>query len=394
VSAPTLALFERRIVVCVGCGGVGKTTISAALALEAARSGRRTLVLTIDPARRLADALGIGELGNEPRALDPDLLAALGVPPGGGLSAVMLDMKRTFDELVERFAEDETARDRILRNPIYQNVSDALAGSVEYSAMEKVYQLCEQPEYDLVVVDTPPAEHALDFLEAPQRLLDFLDSRIVQLLIHPAFAAGRFGVRLFQRGAYRVLKLMEQVTGLGFLQDVSEFLLAFEGMSEGFRRRAGSVRALLEGPDAGYLLVAGPERESVTQSHQFLDRLEAFGVRLEGVVANRVRLWPESPVPAAIEATAADLRALEAALARGRGPDFPARAAAQAAVECAEGYAALARRDEAALATLRMRVESGARFWRAIPELDEDAHDLNALSRLGNLLSRSESERP
>jgi len=381
-------------VVCVGCGGVGKTTIAAALALEAARAGRRTLVLTIDPARRLADALGIGEIGNVPRALSATTLAALGVPPEGALSAVMLDMKRTFDELVERFAESDEARERILRNPIYQNVSDALAGSVEYSAMEKVYQLSERPEYDLLVVDTPPAEHALDFLEAPQRLLDFLDSRVVQLLIHPAFAAGRFGLRLFQRGAYRVLALMEQITGMGFLQDVSEFLLAFEGMSEGFRRRAASVRSLLLGPDSGYVLVAGPERVSVAQSHQFLDRLQAFGIRLEGVVANRVRLWPDGPVPDAIAPTPADLEALAQALQRQAGPEYPAARAAQAAVECAEGYAALVRRDAEALSTLRARVESGPCFWRAIRELDEDAHDLEALSQLGRLLSGPEREHP
>jgi anion-transporting ArsA/GET3 family ATPase len=393
VSDPT-RIFQRRIVVCVGCGGVGKTTIAAALALEAARAGRRTLVLTIDPARRLADALGIGEIGNEPRALPPAKLAQLGVPPEGSLSAVMLDMKRTFDELVERFAESDEARERILRNPIYQNVSDALAGSVEYSAMEKVYQLSEQPDYDLLVVDTPPAEHALDFLEAPQRLLEFLDSRVVQLLIHPAFAAGRFGLRLFQRGAQRVLALMEQVTGMGFLQDVSEFLLAFEGMSEGFRRRAAAVRSLLLGPEAGYVLVAGPERVSVAQSHQFLDRLQGFGIRLEGVVANRVRLWPEAEPPEAIEPTPADLAALAEALGRGAEPGYPAERAARAAVGCAEGYAALVRRDAEALAGLRARVESGPRFWRAVPELDEDAHDLEALSQLGRLLSEPARERP
>lgn len=389
-----LGLFERRIVVCVGCGGVGKTTIAAALGIEAARAGMRTLVLTIDPARRLADALGIGEIGNEPRPLPAAALAALGVPAGAGMSAVMLDMKGTFDELVERFAESAAARDRILRNPIYQNVSDALAGSVEYSAMEKVYQLSQDPDYDLLVVDTPPAQHALDFLDAPQRLLEFLDSRFMQLLIHPAFAAGRFGVRLFQRGTQRVLALMESVTGMGFLQDVSDFLLAFEGMSEGFRQRASSVHALLAGPETGYVLVAGPGRESVAQSHQFLDRLEGFGIQLEGVVANRVRLWLDGAVPDAIRPTPEDLATLGRELARQAGPSFPAEAGARAAVECAEGYAGLVRRDAAALTSLRERVESGRRFWRAIPELDGDAHDLEALSRLGRLVSQPPRETP
>jgi len=239
------ALLEPRVTVCVGCGGVGKTTVAAAFALEAARCGRNVLVLTIDPARRLADALGVEELGNVPQMLPREILAQLGVPKTGCLSAMMLDMKRTFDDLVERFAEDAATRDRILRNPIYQHVSDALAGSVEYSAMEKVYELSEGGGFDLVVVDTPPAQHALDFLDAPRRLLEFLDSRLVQMLIHPAFAAGRFGVRLFQRGTQRMLHLIERISGVGFLEDISEFLLAFEGMAEGFRERAARVRALL-----------------------------------------------------------------------------------------------------------------------------------------------------
>jgi anion-transporting ArsA/GET3 family ATPase len=380
---PARTLAERRIVICVGTGGVGKTTVAAALGLEAARAGRRTLVLTIDPARRLADALGVADLGNEPRALPEAQLRAQGVPPGGSLSAVMLDMKRTFDELVDRFAENGETRERILANPIYQHVSDALAGSVEYSAMEKVYQLAQEPDYDLIIVDTPPAQHALDFLEAPQRLLEFLDSRLVHLLIHPAFAAGRFGVRVFQRGARRILKLLERITGVGFLQDVSEFLLAFEGMSEGFRERAETVRALALGPGSAFVLVAGPERESLAESAQFLDRLETFGVRLAGVVANRVRHWPDGPVPERVAAKGADRRRLVEALAAGGEEGFPADAAADAAIACAEGYAALVRRDEEALRGLRERTRAAGRFWRSIPEMETDVHDLDALSWIG-----------
>jgi anion-transporting ArsA/GET3 family ATPase len=384
VSDPASSLFERRILVCVGCGGVGKTTVAASLALEAARAGRRTLVLTIDPARRLANALGLDTLGDEPSPLPREALAPLGVPESASLSACMLDQKRTFDGLVERFAHDVKTRERILANPIYQHVSDALSGSVEYSAMERVYELHERGAFDLIVVDTPPAQHALDFLEAPQRLLEFLDSRLVHLLIHPAFSAGRLGVRWFQRGTRMVFRLIEQVTGIGFLQDVSEFLLAFEAMAPGFRQRAERVRGLLRGPDAGFVLVAGPERESVAQASEFLARLEGFGVALQGVVANRVRTWPGGGAPPASEPSERDVAALASALAARAPAEYPARDAAEAAAACASGYAALVRRDERALRDLRERAGAqGRRFWRAVPEFSRDVTDLASLARIG-----------
>ena len=383
-------LMRPRIVVCVGCGGVGKTTIAAALGVEAARRGRRALVLTIDPARRLADALGLSALGNQPQPIPRRVLARLGVPEDGGLAAMMLDMKRTFDDLVERFAESPEVRDRIFSNAIYQHASDALAGSVEYSAMEKVYELYEGRHFDLIVVDTPPAQHALDFLEAPQRLLEFLDSRLVQILIHPAFAAGRFGFRLFQRSTHRVLRIMERISGLGFLEDISEFLLAFEGMSGGFRERAHRVRGLLAGPEAAFVLVAGTCGESQRQAVEFLDRLEAFDVPLSGVLINRVRLWPERDEPPECvtggEPRDSDLAALTKALAVGAAPDFPAEAAARAAVDAATGYAALVRRDARSTRALRTRAQDRGRYWGQVPEFAGDIHDLAGLAHIADAI--------
>jgi len=373
---------SARILVCVGCGGVGKTTLAAAFALEAARAGRRALVLTIDPARRLADALGTGPLDNEPRAIPRETLDALEVPPEGALSAMMLDMKRTFDDLVERFAEDPASQRRILENPIYQHVSDALAGSAEYSAMEKVYELTQRQDFDLIVVDTPPSQHALDFLEAPQRLLEFLDSPVVKLLVHPAMSAGRFGFRLFQRGAQRVLKLVERVSGVAFLQDISDFLLAFEGMSEGFAERAREVRALLVGAGSSFVLVAGPARESTLQATTFLDRLESAGVPLAGLVVNRVRTWPRGGTAPRVpdgdpDAAHADLAR---ALAARFGSELPAEEAATAAIAAAKGYADLVRADAAAVAPLLTRADQQGRFWRLVPELPRDVHDLTGLA--------------
>jgi anion-transporting ArsA/GET3 family ATPase len=380
------ALLRPRIAVCVGTGGVGKTTVAAALALEAARRGRRALVLTIDPARRLADALGVRALGNQPEALPRDALTALGVPAHGGLSALMLDMKRTFDDLVERFADSPETRARILENPIYQHVSEALAGSIEYSAMEKIFELHAQRAYDLIVVDTPPSQHALDFLEAPQRLIEFLDSRIVHMLIHPAFAAGRLGFRLFQRGARRVLQILERVSGIGFLQDVSEFLLAFEGMSEGFRQRAGSVRALLLGPETAFVMVAGAGRDSVRQALALRERLAGFGASLSGVLLNRVRVWPGGGAPPDLRAAESSLGALAAAFAASEPAGFPASEAARAALDAAAGYAALVRHDARETAALRGAVEKRRGYWGAIPELAGDVHDLAGLARIARAI--------
>jgi anion-transporting ArsA/GET3 family ATPase len=385
----TIPALERRVVVCVGCGGVGKTTVAAAVALEAARAGRRALVLTIDPARRLADALGVEKLGNQPEPLPRAALTELGVPAQGSLSALMLDMKRTFDDLVTRFAESAAARDRILRNPIYRHVSDALAGSVEYSAMEKVYELSRSDAYDTIVVDTPPAQHALDFLDAPERLLEFLDSRLVHLLIHPAMAAGRMGFRWFERGTRRALGLIERISGIGFLEDLSEFLMAFEHMSEGFQARAKEVRALLLGPQTAFVLVASPESESVKQAQRFLERLEGADVRVAGIVANRVRVWPAAgPVPA-LDAESSDLAPLARALRAEHGADFPAERAARAAVDAAARYAALVRRDASALAALREGASRRGSFFRIVPELSGDVHDLAGLSWVAAALAQA-----
>ena len=380
-------LTGRRILVCVGCGGVGKTTVAAALALEAARRKRRTLVMTIDPARRLADALGVGPLGNAPSEISEDALARVGVAGGGALSAMMLDMKRTFDDLVERFAESAEARERIFQNRIYQHVSDALAGSAEYSAMEKVYELAEAQDYDLIVVDTPPSQHAVDFLEAPQRLLELLDSRLVKMLLHPALAAGRFGFRIFQRGTQGVLRLIERVSGLAFLEDVSEFLLAFEGMAEGFAERARRVHSLLLGPESAFVLVSGPAPESVAHAGAFLDHLDSTRAPLAGVVVNRARLWPlGAPAPRPSEWGDGEREALAKALGAGAEPDFPAADAARAAVDAAARYASTVERDAQATAPLLRRVERSGGFGLRVPELSEDVHDLRGLARVGELL--------
>ncbi len=381
MSALARLVESRRVIACVGAGGVGKTTTAAALALGAARRGRRTLVLTIDPARRLADALGLPGIGHEPSAVAGPIAERLGIAAPGALSAAMLDSKRTFDALVHRFAPDRASAARILANPIYQHLSDALAGSAEYGAMEKVYEVASSGAFELVVLDTPPASHALDFLDAPQRLTGFLESALVQRLLHPAASASRFGLRWFQRGAHRAFQLMERVSGLAFLEDISEFVLAFEGMAQGFRERAEEVERLLYGPACAFVVVCDRTPQTVSGAERLSERLAERGARVAGVVVNRARVWPEGlGSPVEVAAGAAD--ALAVALARGAGDAFPAHEAATAALRALSGYAGAVAQDEAATGPLLARALAEGRFARRVAELPRDVHDLEGLTAI------------
>ncbi len=283
-------LEEKRIVVCCGSGGVGKTTIAAALAIRAAAAGRRTLVLTIDPARRLANALGVSVLGNEVRRVPARKFAAAGIPLRGELHAMMLDTKRTFDEIVERFSPSEEVRDAILGNAIYQQISDTLAGSREYMAMEKLYELHAEGGYDLIVLDTPPTKHALEFLDAPDRILDFLGGGVVRLMVKPYLLAGRIGFKVFRRGASSVFSILEKVTGMEFLKELSDFILSFEGLYDGFRQRARRVKALLGQEVTGFVLVTAPERLVLEEAIFFHEQLLAHKMPVEAVIVNKVHL--------------------------------------------------------------------------------------------------------
>jgi anion-transporting ArsA/GET3 family ATPase len=372
--------LNRKVLVCVGTGGVGKTTVSAALALEAARRGRRALVLTIDPARRLADALGVEVLDDQERPVAPDLLAK----SGGSLSAMMLDTKRTFDEIVSRYAPDPQTLERIFANPIYQNLTDALAGSREFSAVERVHQLHASGRYDLIVLDTPPARHALEFLDAPRRLTGLLDAQLLRLMFRPAAAMGRTGFRLFQLGSSTVLRTIERISGFEFLRAVSEFLLALESMLEGFHERAQATEALMRGPECGFVLVAGAAAEQARRAEGLSDRLAAERVHLIGLVLNRVWAWPgggdpPEPDPARDAATA---RWLEEAL-RASGRERDAERVGQRLVELAERQATLARRSAGVAARLRQAVPLDSQSVGTIPLFADDVHSLDGLSRMG-----------
>lgn len=373
--------LDRRILVTVGTGGVGKTTVAAALGLAAARSGRRALVLTIDPARRLADALGIETLDNRPREVPRSLLRAAGVQGDGTLSAMMLDTKRTFDELVEQYAPNAEVEAQIRANPIYRHLTDALAGSREYSAMEKLYQLYSLGEYDLIVLDTPPASHALDFLDAPRRLTGFLDSQILRLLFRPAIAMGRTGLRLFRFGTGAVLQVLERVTGMEFLRMVSEFLLAFESLWDGVSARAREIERILREPGCGFVLVIGPDPVQARRAEEFRARLDDEGIHLAGAVLNRVHAWPGAgPIPSFPPGARAELAA---DLARDLdGAAFEPGEAARALVDTVTRYADLARRDAAIGRRVRDNLPLAATDVREVPLFAQDVHALDGLGRM------------
>lgn len=271
-----------RIVVCCGSGGVGKTTTAAAVALRAAEHGRKVVVLTIDPARRLAQSLGLSELDNNPRRV-----AAVDAGSGGSLDAMMLDMKRTFDEVVLAHATPEKA-EQILANPFYQSLSSSFAGTQEYMAMEKLAQLAARDEWDLIVVDTPPSRSALDFLDAPQRLGRFLDGRMIRLLAAPAKAGGRAYLRVVSAGFALFSRILTKIIGAQVLTDISSFVGAMDTMFGGFRERAQATYELLGRPETAFLVVAAPEPDALREASYFVERLSAETMPLAGLVLNRV----------------------------------------------------------------------------------------------------------
>ncbi|MEU9231283.1 ArsA family ATPase [Streptomyces subrutilus] len=275
---------QTRIIVCCGAGGVGKTTTAAALGVRAAERGRKAVVLTIDPARRLAQSMGIDSLDNTPRRV-----TGVGAGPAddGELHAMMLDMKRTFDEIVEAHADGERA-EAILANPFYQSLSAGFAGTQEYMAMEKLGQLRARDDWDLIIVDTPPSRSALDFLDAPKRLGSFLDGKFIRVLMAPAKVGGRAGMKFLNVGMSMMTGTLSKLMGASLLKDVQTFVAAMDTMFGGFRTRADATFRLLQAPGTAFLVVAAPEPDALREAAYFVERLAAEKMPLAGLVLNRV----------------------------------------------------------------------------------------------------------
>ena len=370
---------RTRIIVCCGSGGVGKTTAAAAIGLRAAERGRHVVVLTVDPARRLAQAMGLSFLDNIPRPVDANLTS------GGSLHAMMLDMKRTFDEIVEAHADPDRAA-QILANPFYQSLSSSFAGTQEYMAMEKLGQLHRTDEWDLIVVDTPPSRSALDFLDAPERLGRFLDGRLIRLLTAPA-KPGRAYLKMLNAGFSLVTGTLTKVLGAQVLKDMQTFVTAFDTMFGGFRERAEATYRLLQTPGTAFIVLAAPEPDALREASYFVERLAGERMPLAGLILNRVH------VPAATRLSAARSIAAAETLKNHETPDGTAESTGTPRYALAAGVLRL-HAERMQLAVREQRVAE--HFTAAHPTVPvaavaaqpEDVHDLEGLQAIGLSLAR------
>ena len=376
MSIPEL-LHGKRVCVCAGAGGVGKTTTSAAVALGMAARGARVAVVTIDPARRLANALGLDELENEPTRVDPERLRGHGSEPfGGELWAMMLDPKRTFDELIDRVAADPERAAEIKRNRVYRELSTAVSGSQEFSAVAKLYELERSDRFDLLVLDTPPSRNALDFLEAPGRLTSFLEGRTLRTLARPTGV----GMRVLGRGASPLLGALRRVTGVDLLSDLSTFFGLLGDMTEDFSARAGQVQRMLRAPTTTFLLVTSALAPAIDEAIWFRRTLEVGGMPFGGVIVNRFHhdmLGDADPGDVA------------GRLADRLSPGLAERVAANF-----DDYHLLARRDRRNLARLTAELRDPAIGDPIlVPHLDGDVHDIDGLERIRRFLFAADEER-
>lgn len=371
-------LDSRRVILCVGCGGVGKTTVAAALGLAAAQRGKRVLTMTIDPAKRLAQSLGLSRMTTEGQDISPELFAERGIEVTGKLTVMMLDTKRTFDELVGRFASSPEVRDRILNNRLYQHVSTTLAGTQDYMAMEKLLAVRDDSRYDLIILDTPPTRNALDFLEAPERLIEALDGPAIRWFIQAFDKSRKFSLNLVAQSVAVVLRGVGKLTGGGFLEQMAELISDLNDLFGGFRERATRVSGAFRSRDVAYVMVTSPAPLAIQEIGYFAERLASLGMHSDAFVVNRLHRSPrahptEAEVAAAVRRHGLALR-----------EDAPARL-----LQALNEERQLGENDRIAISELeRVRSRLGAQstpFVR-IAALPSDVHDVSTLAGIAAVL--------
>jgi anion-transporting ArsA/GET3 family ATPase len=365
--SPTISdiTAKKEVIVCAGAGGVGKTTVAAAIGLRAAIDGKKTAVLTIDPARRLASSLGLKDLSNEPTRVNKRKFASAGIEPKGELWAMMLDTKTTFDHVVMQYAPTQEQAERIIANRFYRNISGTLSGTQEYMAMEKLYELYGDGKYDLIVIDTPPTRNALDFLDAPRRMTDFFESRILRWFLLPYMKAGGGVMRVANVAAVTFLRVVKRIVGAEALEDTVEFFGNLEGMYEGFKQRARDVAALLKSDATSFVVVTSPSEDSVTEATFFAARLDESDLPFGALVVNRVH----PKIGDGIEVRARQISRLEQA-----GEE--ARVLARL-LENEEAFMRVVHLEEKNLENLARRIPRHQ--WVRVPYLEQEAVDLPGL---------------
>lgn len=367
-SSAVLSLaLSKRVLICCGSGGVGKTTTAAALALQVATLGKKVLVLTIDPAKRLADSLGIAKIDYQERQIAPAQLKKVGIELKGSLHAMMMDTKQTFDDLIKRHAiSGEKAQD-ILDNPLYQHLSNMIAGSQEYMAMEKLYEMVSERDYDLIVLDTPPSRHALDFLDAPQKMQKMIGESVMKIFLKPSLFVSRAGFKLLDRSMRKIMGSFDQIAGFEFLHDLSVMLVTLSELLDGFEERAKKVESLLHDPKTAFLLIAAPQPIPLREAEYFFHKVEELGLPFAGFIFNRVQniLDQKLTLPAQMaSSTKTTLKKIQ------------------------KLFTALAKRDHEELKKFKTKFKKDNGFlFHTVSQLDHDVHDLKALHRLGSYLT-------
>ena len=361
-------LFQgKKILICGGSGGVGKTTTAAALALQACEMGLKTIVLTIDPAKRLANSLGIEKIDFQERQIPRADLKRAGIDAKAPCFAMMLDTKHTFDALIKKYASDSAKARTILDNKLYHHLSNMIGGSQEYMAMEKLYEVDQERDYDLIVLDTPPSRHALDFLEAPGRMRSMIGDSVMKWFLKPSLFVSRTSLKILEKPMQRVFKAFDTVAGFEFLQDLSELLLSVSELLGGFQERAEKVQAILRDARTSFLLISSPQPIPLQEAKFFIEKIRENQLNLGAIIFNRFQALPEgadTPPPAS------------------------KRKARAAWEEVRRLFVSLNQRDEAELAKFKetVNVDASQMVFKKVPQLNHDVHDLEGLKELGALL--------
>ncbi len=363
---------KKRLIICCGSGGVGKTTTAAALALKASLMGKTVVVLTIDPARRLANSLGLKNLGNEEKEIPFAEFEKAQLHPQGRMFALMMDTKRTFDKIIEKYAPSEESKQSIFNNTLYQHLSGMIAGSQEYMAMEKVYELYQKEKFDLLILDTPPTQHALDFLDAPQKMSQAVSDSILKWFLKPSLFLGRTSLKFIEKTTRTIFKTFDHVMGFEFMQDLSAMLISTAGLLEGFKDRAKEVNELLHNPKSAFLLVTAPQGMVVPEAIFFHEKIKEYKLPFAGFIVNRV--YPPLPLKSKGEEIKKKLRKA----------DLTSKEV-DTLSDILEKYQCLVDQDREHLDLLEERLKKKESIT-LIPYLDTDVHDLAGLAKIGAYL--------